>query len=174
MFGKRVLFVLFSATLAFGTMSCGGSDPEAPAEPAEPTAPAESTEPAGMPTESPMKESGADPAMLVAEWALDIPIDLKVGALPDGFSITIQFDEKGRVSGSSGCNRYTGSAEFPEQGGISFGPMAGTRMACPEQAMELERSYLSLLDRVTDFRMNQSKLELLKEGEVILVFLPLQ
>jgi hypothetical protein len=174
MLGKRVLFGLFSATLAFGTMSCGGSDPEAPAEPAEPTAPAELTEPAETPTENPTKESGAVPAMLVGEWALDIPFDLKVGALPDGFSITIQFDENGRVGGSSGCNRYTGSAGFPEQGGISFGPMAGARTACPEQEMELERSYLSLLDGVTDFRMNQSELELLKEGEVILVFLPFQ
>lgn len=48
----------------------------------------------------------------------------------------------GRVEGSSGCNQYTGGYTL---GGdrLSLGPLAGTRMACPETVMALEQHFLA-------------------------------
>lgn len=64
------------------------------------------------------------------------------------------------ISGTDGCNRYTGSIISVGQGAIELGPLASTRMMCPDmeyadqfnQAMmkvkkyELENGYLILLD----------------------------
>ncbi|WP_323121677.1 META domain-containing protein [Burkholderia alba] len=50
-----------------------------------------------------------------------------------------------RVSGFSGCNRYMGSYDV-KNGVLSFGPLAGTRMACPASlGGQLESTYLDAL-----------------------------
>src|SRR5512139_3738326 len=51
------------------------------------------------------------------------------------------FQSGGRVTGSDGCNRITGSYELKGEG-ILFGPQAGTQMACPDTA-ETERRFHS-------------------------------
>lgn len=68
--------------------------------------------------------------------------------------ITALFDDQDRVSGSSGCNRYTGPAIFAEDG-LSIGAVAGTRMMCPDsQVMAQESRYLGLLARVASYRIS--------------------
>lgn len=64
----------------------------------------------------------------------------------------ISFDTAlGRVSGNSGCNRMTGSFEVNDKPGkISFGPMAGTRMACPD--MRLEQTILNVMTAVKKYK----------------------
>jgi heat shock protein HslJ len=49
----------------------------------------------------------------------------------------------GRFSGADGCNRLTGSYTLKGQG-ITFGPAAGTQMACPDTA-EVERRFRGAL-----------------------------
>jgi heat shock protein HslJ len=50
----------------------------------------------------------------------------------------------GKVSGSGGCNRISGS--YTTQGGeIEFGAIASTRMMCPEKQMAQEAKLLTLL-----------------------------
>ncbi|KAF1027979.1 MAG: hypothetical protein GAK40_00985 [Burkholderia plantarii] len=50
-----------------------------------------------------------------------------------------------RASGFSGCNRYTGTYSI-KNGVLGFGPLAGTRMACPATAGgRLEPAYLGAL-----------------------------
>jgi len=51
---------------------------------------------------------------------------------------------QGRVSGYSGCNRFTGSYG-KIAGGIRFGPVAGTRMACEPPRMALESALYQLM-----------------------------
>jgi heat shock protein HslJ len=51
------------------------------------------------------------------------------------------------ASGYSGCNRYTGTYLLRD-GKLSFGPLAGTRMACAGVGGELERAYLDALAHV--------------------------
>ena len=61
-----------------------------------------------------------------------------------GSDTYIQFAEKD-VSGFSGCNRFRGTYTYVD-GKLSFGPLAGTRMACPPEQMETERKILQLLE----------------------------
>lgn len=68
--------------------------------------------------------------------------------------ITAFFDDRDRVSGSSGCNRYSGPAIHADDG-LSFGAVAGTRMMCSDsQVMAEESRYLDLLARVGDNRIS--------------------
>lgn len=81
--------------------------------------------------------------------------------------------ETNTASGFSGCNRYTGS--FSNEGRsshgtpLSFGPLAGTMMACAEGA-ETERAYLEMLARVDAYRMQGTSLELLQGNQVLASF----
>ena len=53
-----------------------------------------------------------------------------------------------RVSGFSGCNRYMGTYDI-KNGVLSFGPLAGTRMACVATlGGQLESAYLDALAHV--------------------------
>jgi heat shock protein HslJ len=58
--------------------------------------------------------------------------------IPDDVTMTLQF-EGDSASGSGGCNRFTGTYE-EDRNSISFGPLASTRMACPEEIMSAETS----------------------------------
>nr|WP_242540405.1 META domain-containing protein [Trinickia mobilis] len=89
----------------------------------------------------------------LAEWK---HADGTTRALPqadngtDGEALTLDFSTAGgqrRVSGFSGCNRYMGSYTL-KNGGLSFGPLASTRKACPSAAGDLERAYLDGLAHV--------------------------
>ncbi|RQS76111.1 META domain-containing protein [Burkholderia sp. Bp8963] len=54
-----------------------------------------------------------------------------------------------RASGFSGCNRYMGTYDV-KNGVLSFGPLAGTRMACNGTlGGQLEHAYLDALAHVT-------------------------
>jgi heat shock protein HslJ/uncharacterized membrane protein len=68
--------------------------------------------------------------------------------LPEGVTATIVFGTDGRVSGRTGCNRFTGAYTLTGEG-LAFGSLAVTRMACPPHAMEAERRFLDLVQRVT-------------------------
>jgi heat shock protein HslJ len=69
-------------------------------------------------------------------------------------AITATFDEQNRVSGSSGCNRYTGPVTWGE-GSISIGAVAGTRMMCSDSlVMAQESRYLRLLSDAGSYRVS--------------------
>jgi heat shock protein HslJ/uncharacterized membrane protein len=75
-------------------------------------------------------------------------IRLGDGMPPEGVTVTIAFAPDGTVSGSSGCNRFTGSYTLSGEG-LTFGDMASTRMACPMPQMETEQRFLDLLAKIT-------------------------
>ncbi len=67
------------------------------------------------------------------------------GEIPEG-EVSISFDETGRASGFGGCNRF--HASFEEKPGVlSFGPVAATRMACPDPVGTIEQRFFQVLDR---------------------------
>lgn len=68
--------------------------------------------------------------------------------------------EDGRVSGSSGCNRLTGSYTVQDDS-LRFSGLAGTRMACAPPAMMLEQRFLAALEKVDRYRI---------EGEMLLLY----
>ena len=68
--------------------------------------------------------------------------------LPEGVIVTIEFGPEGRVSGRTGCNRFTGRYTLTGEG-LSFSPLGVTRMACPSPQMETEQRFLDLIQKVT-------------------------
>lgn len=95
--------------------------------------------------------SGKPPVIagtLEGQWEL---ADLNGGGKPAA-EITLLFDpgdqNSSRVSGRSGCNRFTGS--WQQDGAtIRLGPLAGTKMACTPVLMEIEQRFLAALGAVT-------------------------
>jgi heat shock protein HslJ len=65
--------------------------------------------------------------------------------------VTLAYDV-GRISGTSGCNRYTGSVtEGKTPGELSVGLLAGTRMACPDAQASVESRFLEQLSGAQTF-----------------------
>ncbi len=66
-----------------------------------------------------------------------------VGMAPEP-QLTLEFSAGGQVSGNAGVNTYSGSYEYDE-GTISIGTLATTKIGGPEELMEQERLYLAAL-----------------------------
>ncbi len=64
-----------------------------------------------------------------------------------------------RVSGSTGCNRFTGTFEQTADG-LRFSPLAVTKMACPPPLDALEQAFLQALSATTAGRISGNTLEL--------------
>ncbi len=79
--------------------------------------------------------------------------------LPPGAAVTIAFSADGRVAGRSGCNRYTGAVEINGER-LTFGPLAGTRMACQPPLMAVESRFLEALRNVDRWRLQRGTLVL--------------
>lgn len=101
------------------------------------------------------------PALEGREWSLVALQGRPLGALPLQRIPRIELRE-GRVAGTSGCNRLSGS--YTARGAaLSFGPTAGTRMMCAD-GMDLERAFLALLGEVAGWRAGAAGIELLDAG----------
>lgn len=74
-----------------------------------------------------------------------------------------------RVAGTSGCNRITGSVRA-DGSRIRFGPMAGTRMACPANGALSESVFLEALQASTGYRIGNNRLTLYRGDTAELVF----
>ena len=55
-----------------------------------------------------------------------------------------------RLAGSAGCNKFNAAYDLSGEG-LSIGPAAVTRMACPAALMEQEGRFLATLGRITRF-----------------------
>ena len=60
----------------------------------------------------------------------------------------LTFSDNGKIAGTTGCNRYFGTAKF-EGGALSFKGVGATLMACNEVRMQQERTFLDALQVVT-------------------------
>lgn len=84
--------------------------------------------------------------------------------------IQIVFDASGqRVSGSTGCNRFT--AELDEDAkGFSMKKIAATKMSCSPQRMELENDFLYELNDYRSIVRNGDQLLLIGTDREVLSF----
>jgi heat shock protein HslJ len=78
-----------------------------------------------------------------------------------GTSLTLEFGADGRVSGSAGCNRYTGQYTVAGDA-VTIGQSASTRRMCAEPAgvMEQEAAFLAALPGDVRARIDGDRLEL--------------
>jgi heat shock protein HslJ len=91
--------------------------------------------------------------------------------LPPAVSPSLTLEE-GRASGHAGCNRFTGAYELAGER-LTFGPLAGTLMACPPPLEAVERAYLAALARVASWRVEEDALVLLDaDGQELLRYEP--
>jgi heat shock protein HslJ len=79
-----------------------------------------------------------------------------------GTELTATFDRDGTVSGSTGCNEYSGSYTVTDSN-ITIGPLEATERACtePDGVMEQEAGYLNALQSAETFRLDAGTLVLL-------------
>lgn len=105
---------------------------------------------------SPAAGASEVPAASVAPGARPITLDLSTAS------------GQRRASGFSGCNRYMGRYEL-KNGLLSFGPIAGTRMACVGAGGEIEPAYLDALTHIArtgvQMRAPQALLLVLEDGD---------
>jgi heat shock protein HslJ len=106
-------------------------------------------------------------------WKLDSYVDDAgdmVDVLP-GSVVSLDFQAT-QVSGSAGCNNYSGPYQT-DGSDIEFGPLATTRKMCNEPAgiMQQETAYLAALEVAVEYDLRGNRLEIKDDqGDVSLVF----
>lgn len=86
--------------------------------------------------------------------------------------ISIEFEESDggwKIHGFSGCNMYSAACSL-DGASFSVGPVAATRMFCPDDT--LENRYLQVLDQATELHLKRNALFLLDGEEVLATFVP--
>lgn len=99
--------------------------------------------------------------------------DLNGGGVIDNARLDLTFDRDsaapaGRVTGRSGCNRFSGA--WHQTGAtVRLGPLAGTRMMCPPALMALEAKFLAALEAAVQVRFDPTGAAFLEaaDGRVI-------
>ena len=101
------------------------------------------------------------------EWMLveldGEPVEIAADELAPSLALDL---EEARVTGSGGVNRLTG--QFVLTGDeLRFGPLATTRMAGPESAMQREAAFLAALGRITSYALEGRTLTLLADDDPV-------
>jgi heat shock protein HslJ len=110
----------------------------------------------------------ANASLSGTQWTL---LSLNGQPLLSDTSITAEFSED-QVSGSSGCNQYSGMYEATGSD-LSIHQVAATMMYCmePDGVMDQEGAFFDALASVVGYRMTADRLEMLDaSGAAVLVF----
>jgi len=101
------------------------------------------------------------PSLTGTEWLLtDLQGTTVILTSKASFSVL----ENGRATGNGSCNRFVGSVEI-NGSKIKFGPVASTRMACGDDALNTqETQFLKFLSAANRFEMQDPFLLLFAEG----------
>ena len=84
-----------------------------------------------------------------------------------GTELTADFTAIRRVSGSTGCNRYSGTYRVSGST-IRMGQLATTQRACAEPIARQETAFLNALSRARRFAVSGGKLALKTAGGQVL------
>ncbi len=77
------------------------------------------------------------------------------------------FSKDNKITGNGGCNRFSGSYNLNEEGGINISQVISTKMFCPGDG---EGEYMKALETVNAAKVDKDKLVLLKGVDEVLVF----
>lgn len=89
---------------------------------------------------------------------------------PQGTTLTAQF-LTGKITGSGGCNTFSGTYIEGENQTLTISKLATTMMACDPPVMELESQYLTLLEETGSFSIANNQLTLLNQaGQTSMVY----
>lgn len=74
--------------------------------------------------------------------------------------VTALFGTDGTISGTGGCNTYSGPFTTSGADQVTIGALTSTEMACPEPAMEIEQQYFAALGNVATYQIEGTTLTL--------------
>jgi heat shock protein HslJ len=103
-----------------------------------------------------MPVAAESPSLDGTAWVLS---GLPGGSLLEGTMVTAHF-AGGRVSGTDGCNRYSGSYSIKGTA-LDVSTLASTQMACVAEVNAQARAYAAALTNATSYRIVGDRLELL-------------
>lgn len=108
------------------------------------------------------EEAGASESDLLSgkDWKLVMLDGEKVVIDSEMGSPHVKFENTERISGNLGCNNFGGSYKA-EGNQISFSKITATQMACPN--LNVEQSFLEILNTATSFRISNDTLVLNNE-----------
>jgi heat shock protein HslJ len=89
-------------------------------------------------------------------WVLE---SLNNASPVENTTITAEFTPDGKVSGSGGCNSYSGGYRASANS-IQFEPVASTMMACDQPIMDQEQAYFQALNAAKRFSIQGDQLTL--------------
>jgi heat shock protein HslJ len=99
----------------------------------------------------------------VGSWVVSgIRRDGELAPTVEGTSLSVEFDDSGRVFGSAGCNRFTAGYAATGDGSFEITEAASTRMFCsdPPGVMEQEAAFLAALSEIAALHGGGEILEL--------------
>ncbi|WP_283426536.1 META domain-containing protein [Shimia sagamensis] len=110
----------------------------------------------------------AENALSGSDWVV---VQMNGNTVQEARVPELKFAPDGRVSGTSGCNRFTGN--YTEKGSqLEFGPLATTRMACPGDLGQQETTFFQTLAKVTAYGVRDGQKVLLDtSGAVVMQLL---
>lgn len=96
---------------------------------------------------SPAHVSDDDSEVLTGTWRVE---DIDGRGVIDRSQVTIDFDTQGKVSGSTGCNRYTGEVNLSDAA-FRVERVVTTRRACIPAIAKQEQRFLAALNEAQRF-----------------------
>lgn len=121
-------------------------------------------------TDSIIPAPGNDPSvqeLIAYRWKLNELSGKKIDSVnsQEPFILFIAADSS--INGRMGCNRFGG--KYATRGNlIRFSHLYSTKMAC--QDMWAETTFLGLIDSITEFRITEKQLHLIRNGESVASF----
>ena len=100
------------------------------------------------------------PTMLEGSWKLET---LNGAASDPTVPSTLSMDN-GAATGNAGLNTFNGDYDAPSNGVLTFGTLASTQMAGPDNAMQQEQAFLKVLDDTKKFTTEDGALVLMDDG----------
>ncbi len=101
------------------------------------------------------------PTMLEGSWTL---VTLN-GAAADAAVESSLTMNQGKANGNAGVNTFNGSYDAPSDGVLTFGALATTMMAGPDNAMKQEQAFLQALADTKKFTTEDGGLVLMDDSE---------
>ena len=86
------------------------------------------------------------------EWVVE---DIGGGGVIDFARTSMLFGDDGKVSGSGACNRFGGTYALTGEG-LSFGPIAATKKACPPAVMDQENRFFDAIEITDRFEIDDT------------------
>lgn len=104
-------------------------------------------------------------ALQGAAWKIE---NINGGGVIDSSNATVTFGTDGRMSGSGGCNNFTGQYEASGNDIAVSGGIAMTRKACAPALMEQDQRLLTILHSARNYSISNGVLTILnKDGRAI-------